>query len=115
MGGGYRRNTQKKTVRFPAASARKQGTNGSSAPSGSTGHDPHKCPKMAKEDANLAISDQAGLVADADAFVSVSQGEHEFRFGCSGGTEGFDCEIGEVDTWIVTVLHQDTWPRIQFQ
>ena len=39
--------------------------------------------------------------ADADAFVSVSQGEHEFRFGCSGGTEGFDCESGEVETWIV--------------
>ena len=39
-----------------------------------------------------------------DAFVSVSQGEHEFRFGCSGGTEGtegFDCETGEIETWIV--------------
>ena len=53
-----------------------------------TGHDPHKCPKMKKEDASLAISDQAGLVANADAFVSVSQGEREFRFGSSGGTEG---------------------------
>ena len=41
------------------------------------GHDPHKCPKTRKEDANLAISDQAGLVADAFAFVSVSQGGHE--------------------------------------
>ena len=63
---------------------------------------------MAKEDANLAVSDQAGLVADAesesyklvksndaeDAFVAVSQGEHEFRFGCSGRTEGLSCEIG---------------------
>ena len=57
---------------------------------------------MAKEDANLAISDQAGLVADTDdASVSVSQGEHEFRLGCSGGTEGLDCEIGERETWIV--------------
>ena len=42
-----------------------------------------------------------GLVADADAFVSISQGEREFRFGCSGGTEGLDCEIGEIETWIV--------------
>ena len=53
---------------------------------------------MKKEDANLAISDQVGLVADADAFVSISQGEREFRFGCSGGTEGLDCEIGEIET-----------------
>ena len=66
-----------------------------------TGHDPHKCPKMKKEDANLVISDQAGLVADADAFVSVFQGEHEFGFGCSGGMKGLDCEIGEIETWIV--------------
>ena len=66
-----------------------------------TGHDPHKCHKMKKEDANLAISDQAGLVADTDAFVSVSQGEREFRFGCSGGTEGLACEIREIATWIV--------------
>ena len=66
-----------------------------------TGHDPNKCPKMKKEDANLAISDQVGLVADADAFVSISQGEREFPFGCSGGTEGLDCEIGEIETWIV--------------
>ena len=42
-----------------------------------------------------------GLVADTDAFVSVSQEEREFRFGCSGGTEGLDCEIGEIDSWIV--------------
>ena len=87
---------EKKTVRFAAAFVRKQGTNRSSAPSGSaasgeTGHDPNKCPKMKNEDANLAISDQASLVADADAFVSVSQEEHEFRFGRSGGTEGLDC------------------------
>ena len=47
-----------------------------------TGHDPDKCPKMKKENADLAISDQVGLVADADAFVSISQGEREFRFGC---------------------------------
>ena len=53
-----------------------------------TGHDPHKCPKMKKEDANLAISDQAGLVANADAFVSISQGEREFRFGWSGEWRG---------------------------
>ena len=80
-----------------------------------TGHDPHKCPKMTKEDANLAISGQAGLVGDAesksfevaksnnaeDAFVSVSQGEREFRFGCSGGTVRVNCEIGEIETWIV--------------
>ena len=65
-----------------------------------TGHDPNKCPKMKKEDANLAISDQVGLVADADAFVSISQGEREFCFGCSGGTERLDCEIGEIETWI---------------
>ena len=63
-----------------------------------TGHDPHKCPKMKKEDADLAISDQASLVADADAFVSVSQGERELRFGCSGGTEGLGCEVGEIET-----------------
>ena len=56
---------------------------------------------MKKEDANLAISDQVGLVADADAFVSISQAEREFSFGCSGGTEGLDCEIGEIETWIV--------------
>ena len=56
---------------------------------------------MKKEDANLAISDQAGLAADAEAFVSVSQGGREFRFGCSGETEGLDCEIGEIETWIV--------------
>ena len=56
-----------------------------------TGHDPHKCPKMKNEDANLAISDQASLVADPDTFVSVSQEEHEFCFGRSGGTEGLDC------------------------
>ena len=67
---------------------------------------------MAKEDANLAISDQAGLVADEenescelaksndieDAFVSVSQGEHGFRFDCSEGSGGFDCEIEEIET-----------------
>ena len=47
---------------------------------------------------DLAISDQAGLVA---AFVSVSQGEREFRFGCSGGPEGLDCEIGEIETWMI--------------
>ena len=41
---------------------------------------------MKNEDANLGIFDQAGLVADADAFVSVPQGGREFRFGCSGGT-----------------------------
>ena len=56
---------------------------------------------MNKEDPNLAILDEVGLVADADAFVSISQGEHEVRFGCSGGTEGLDCEIGEMETWIV--------------
>ena len=66
-----------------------------------TGHDSNKCPKMKKEDANLAISDHVGLVADADAFVSISQGEREFRFGCSWGTGGLDCEIGEIETWIV--------------
>ena len=49
----------------------------------------------------LAISDQTGLVVDADAFVSVSQGEHKFRFGCSGGTKGLDCEIEQIETWIV--------------
>ena len=85
-----------------------------------TGHDPHKSPKMKNDDANLAISDQAGLVADADAFVSVSQEEHEFRFGRSGGTEGLDCEIGVIETWIVDspaglVLQQGTCRRIQFQ
>ena len=53
-----------------------------------TGHDPHKCPKMKNEDANLAISDQAGLVADADAFVSVSQEEHEFRLVVRGERRG---------------------------
>ena len=65
---------------------------------------------------DLAVLDhQASLVADAesescefvksndakDAFVSVSQGEYEFRFGCSGGTEGLDCGIKELYTWIV--------------
>ena len=63
-----------------------------------TGHDPNECPKMKKEDVNLAVSDQVGLVADADAFVSIFQGEREFRFGCSGGTEGLDSEIGEIET-----------------
>ena len=66
-----------------------------------TGHDPHRCPQLAKENATLVISDQADLVAHADAFVSISQGGHEFRFGCSGGTEGLDCEIGDIETWIV--------------
>ena len=66
-----------------------------------TGHDPNKCPNMKKGDANLAILDQVGLVADADAFVSISQRECEFRFGCSGGMEGLDCEFGEIETWIV--------------
>ena len=56
---------------------------------------------MKKEDENLAISDQVGLVADADAFVSIPHGEREFRFGCSGGTEGLDYAIGEIETWIV--------------
>ena len=56
---------------------------------------------MKNEDANLAIPDQTGLVANADAIVSVSQAEHEFRFGCSRGTERLDCEIGEIETWIV--------------
>ena len=56
---------------------------------------------MTKEEVNLAISDQVGLVADADAFISVSQGEREFCFDCSGGTEGLDCDIGEIDNWIV--------------
>ena len=53
-----------------------------------TGHDPHKCPKMKNEDANLAISDQAGLVAYADAFVSVSQEEHEFSLVVRGERRG---------------------------
>ena len=53
---------------------------------------------MKQEDAILAISDQAGLVADADAFVSVSQEEREFCFGCSVGTEGLDYEIGDIET-----------------
>ena len=66
-----------------------------------TGHDPNMCPKMKQEDTNLAISDQAGLVADADSFVSVPRGKCEFCFGCSGGTEGLDCEIGGIETWIV--------------
>ena len=66
-----------------------------------TGHGPNKCPKMKKEDANLAISDQAGLVANADVFISISLGEREFRFGCSEGTEGLSCEIEEMGTWIV--------------
>ena len=75
-----------KTVRFSAAFARKQGTNGSNAPSGSAAYAVKpdttlkNVPKMAKEVAKLAILDQAGLVTDADAFVSVSQGEHGFRF-----------------------------------
>ena len=43
---------------------------------------------MKNEDANLAISDQAGLVADADAFVSVSQEEHEFRLVVRGEQRG---------------------------
>ena len=34
-----------------------------------------------------------------DAFVS--QGEHEFCFGGSVGTEGFHCEIGEIKPWVV--------------
>ena len=69
---------------------------------------------MAKEDVNPAISGQAGLVADAESescelaksndvehpFASVSQGEH-FSFGCSRGTVRLDCEIGEIETWIV--------------
>ena len=64
-----------------------------------TGHDPNKYPKVVKEDAELEISDEVGLAADAesesydfakkndpeDAFISVFQGEHEFRFGGSGG------------------------------
>ena len=59
----------------------------------------HKCPKMAKENENLVISGEAGLVADVesesceiaksndaeDAFVCVSQGEHEFCFGSLRG------------------------------
>ena len=75
----------------------------------------HKCPKMAEEDANLAISGQEGLVADADsescelaksndaedAFVSVSYGEHGFGFGCLGGTVRLDCEIEGIETWII--------------
>ena len=36
-----------------------------------TEHDAHKCPMMVKEDANLLISDQVGLVVDTDAFVSI--------------------------------------------
>ena len=43
---------------------------------------------MKKEDANLAISDQVGLVADADAFVSISQGEREFRLVVRGERRG---------------------------
>ena len=68
---------------------------------------PQQVPKAAKEDANLAISDQVGLVVHAksesyefaksndaeDAFVSVSQEKYVFRFDGSGGTQGLDCEI----------------------
>ncbi|CAN0263574.1 unnamed protein product [Ascophyllum nodosum] len=68
------------------------------------GHDPNKCAKMKKEDANRAISDQVGLVADEDAFVSISQGEREFRFGCSRGTEG----LGRYRLGLLTVLQQGT-------
>ena len=56
---------------------------------------------MKSVDTNLAISDPTGLVADADAFVFVSQEEHEFRIGCLRGTEELDCEIGKIETWIV--------------
>ena len=53
-----------------------------------TRYDPHKCPKMKQENVNLVISDQAGLVADADAFVSVSQGERRVSFWLFGRNRG---------------------------
>ena len=80
-----------------AATSEKEGGKVSCSICKKTGHDPNKCPKMKKEDANLAISDQVGLVADADDFVSISHREREFRFGCSGGTEGLDCDWGDKD------------------
>ena len=36
-----------------------------------------------------------------DAFISVSFGEYVFRFGYWGETEGLDCDIREIETWIV--------------
>ena len=70
---------------------------------------------VTKEDENLVISDQTGLVVDAeielcefaksddgkDAFISVSRGEHVFCFGGSGGTEGFNCDSMEIEAWFV--------------
>ena len=64
------------------------------------GRGPNKFLKLAKENTNLASSDRVSLVADGeneacelikssgteDAFVSVSQGKHVFRFG--GWSEG---------------------------
>ena len=49
-----------------------------------------------KEDANLAISDQAGLVADADAFVSISQGERELVGSVMFGAEKLGVETAEI-------------------
>ena len=71
---------------------------------------------MANEGENLAIYNRADLVPDVqsescefaksndanDAFVSVSQGEYEFRCGDSGVTEGLSCcEVEEIETWNV--------------
>ena len=72
---------------------------------------------VAKEDENLVVSDQTGLVVDdaeielcefaksddcKDAFFSVvSRGEHVFCFSGSGGTEGFNCDSMEIEAWFV--------------
>ena len=89
----------KKTIRFSTLFQRKHGTDGSSAQRvwsiicRETGHGPNKCPKVTKKNANLALSDQAGLVADAET-VGVS-------FWWFEGTERLDWEIRMIETWIV--------------
>ena len=124
---------KKKTVRSPAAFARKHSINGASAPSGSVA-------SAVKPDTTLtnvprwqrrartwrswikrAYEEQGCRKRIVRAYeeqgcrgllrLRSSRGEHEFRFGCSGGIgEVIDCEIGEIEKrlGLLTVLQQGT-------
>ena len=57
------------------------------------------------------------LVKSNDAesvFVSISQVEHEFCFGGSGGPEGLDWDIREIRHGLSIALQQGKWSRIPF-
>ena len=98
---------EKKTIRFPVAFARKQGTNGSSAPGGSavSAVKPDttltNVPRWQRRTLTWRFWIMRAWSRKRTRSSPFLNGEHEFRFGCSGGTEGLGCEIGEIETWVV--------------